>query len=33
MAGGDTEMEVLVGNYIAFRALAETTAGQFGREP
>ncbi len=33
MAGGDPEMEVLVGNYIAFRALAETTAGQFGREP
>jgi hypothetical protein len=33
MAGGDPEMETLVGNYIAFRALAETTAGKFGREP
>lgn len=33
MAGGDSELETLIGNYIAFRALAETTAGKFGREP
>lgn len=36
MAGGeevDPERATLIGNYIAFRALAETTAGKFGREP
>ena len=36
MAGGqaiDQEVGTRIGNYIAFRALAETTASQFGREP
>ncbi|HYI46952.1 MAG TPA: hypothetical protein VEX35_00655 [Allosphingosinicella sp.] len=36
MVGGeeeDPELATLIGNYIAFRALAETTAGKFGREP
>lgn len=36
MAGGEALDEALgtrIGNYIAFRALAETTASQFGREP
>ena len=33
--GGDLEGELgtRIGNYIAFRALAETSASQFGREP
>lgn len=36
IAGGQSlegELGTRIGNYIAFRALAETTASQFGREP